>query len=80
MPAWRYEYDHLISLQLWGHPTDPRNLWPEPYDVNGDNSDLAEGNKGVVETRLKKLVCNGLKRLRTAQRIIARDWRQGRRP
>jgi hypothetical protein len=73
-----YEYDHLISLQLGGHPSDPRNLWPEPYNVRGDNNDLAARNKDVVETRLKKLVCNGLMRVRTAQRIIARDWRQGR--
>ena len=26
-----YQEDHLISLELGGHPTDPRNLWPEPY-------------------------------------------------
>ena len=25
-----YQEDHLISLELGGHPTDPRNLWPEP--------------------------------------------------
>jgi hypothetical protein len=25
-----YQEDHLISLSLGGHPTDPRNLWPEP--------------------------------------------------
>jgi hypothetical protein len=26
----RYQEDHLISLELGGHPTDARNLWPEP--------------------------------------------------
>jgi hypothetical protein len=26
-----YQEDHLISLELGGHPTDARNLWPEPY-------------------------------------------------
>jgi len=26
-----YQEDHLISLELGGSPTDPRNLWPEPY-------------------------------------------------
>ena len=25
-----YQEDHLISLELGGHPTDRRNLWPEP--------------------------------------------------
>jgi hypothetical protein len=73
-----YEYDHLISLQLGGHPSDPRNLWPEPYDVPGDNNDLDARDKDVVETRLKRLVCNGQMTLRTAQRLIAKDWRDGR--
>jgi hypothetical protein len=27
-----YQEDHLISLELGGHPTDPRNLWPEPIE------------------------------------------------
>ena len=27
-----YQEDHLISLSLGGHPTDPRNLWPEPIE------------------------------------------------
>ena len=27
----RYQEDHLISLELGGAPSDPRNLWPEPY-------------------------------------------------
>ena len=27
-PTSRYQEDHLISLELGGHPTDPRNLWP----------------------------------------------------
>jgi hypothetical protein len=26
-----YEEDHIISLELGGHPTDPRNLWPEMW-------------------------------------------------
>src|SRR6185437_10688071 len=26
-----FQEDHLISLELGGNPTDPRNLWPEPY-------------------------------------------------
>src|SRR5262249_10317692 len=30
-PPSRYQEDHLISLELGGDPTDPRNLWPEPY-------------------------------------------------
>ena len=39
-----YQEDHLISLELGGHPTDPRNLWPQPYPrasaVDGMENDL----------------------------------------
>jgi len=39
-----YQEDHLISLELGGHPTDPRNLWPEPYpraaEVDSFENDL----------------------------------------
>src|SRR5919204_2531027 len=35
-----YQEDHLISLELGGHPTDPRNLWPEPIDVAVDVDDV----------------------------------------
>jgi len=39
-----YQEDHLISLELGGHPTDPRNLWPEPYprasEVDSIENDL----------------------------------------
>ena len=31
-----YQEDHLISLELGGNPTDPRNLWPEPYPRASD--------------------------------------------
>ena len=27
----RYEEDHLIPLELGGHPTSPKKLWPEPH-------------------------------------------------
>lgn len=64
-----YEYDHLISLQLGGATSDPRNLWPEPYAGGGARS------KDVVEAALKRLVCAGAMTLRAAQRAIARDWR-----
>jgi hypothetical protein len=39
-----YQEDHLISLELGGHPIDPRNLWPEPYprasEVDSIENDL----------------------------------------
>ena len=62
-----YEEDHLISLQLGGDPSDPKNLWPEPYEGNGARK------KDVTETALKRLVCAGTIKLADAQKAIL-DW------
>jgi len=62
-----YEEDHLISLQLGGNPSDPKNLWPQPYAGNGARK------KDVVETALKRLVCAGTIKLADAQKAIL-DW------
>jgi hypothetical protein len=64
-----YEEDHLISLQLGGHPTDPRNLWPQAYKGR-----CGARVKDVIETKLKRMVCAGQISLRTAQRMIATNW------
>src|SRR5262249_47422349 len=64
-----YEEDHLISLQLGGHPTDRRNLWPESYAGS-----CGARVKDVLETKLKKLVCAHQVSLRNAQRLIAKNW------
>ncbi len=64
-----YEEDHLISLQLGGHPRDPRNLWPEPYNIT-----CGARVKDVVETKLKILVCAGRMTLSKAQELIATNW------
>jgi hypothetical protein len=59
-----FEEDHLISLSLGGHPTSPKNLWPEP---------IARAKKvDVIERRLHTAVCKGSMRLRAAQKEIAR--------
>lgn len=63
----KYEEDHLISLQLGGDPTNPKNLWPEPYaGVNARKKDVVEG-------ALKRLVCSGTLKLVDAQKAIL-DW------
>lgn len=54
-----YQEDHLISLSLGGHPTDPRNLWPEP------NPRATEVD--VVEHDLNDKVCSGELSLAEAQ-------------
>ena len=62
-----YEEDHLISLQLGGNPSDPKNLWPEPYAGNNARK------KDVVESALKRLVCAGTLKLSDAQNAIL-NW------
>jgi hypothetical protein len=70
-----YEEDHLISLQLGGSPTDPRNLWPEPYTVSFQNGQPAGARtKDTFETALKKKVCAGTMTLVEAQREIGVHW------
>ena len=70
-----YEEDHLISLQLGGAPSDPRNLWPEPYEFTlGDGRPTGARTKDVFETRLKKQVCAGTVTLAEAQAEIGVHW------
>jgi hypothetical protein len=67
-----YEEDHLIPLEIGGNPTDPRNLWPEPY-----HSSIADGGahaKDRVENYLHEQVCAHRMSLAEAQREIAVDW------
>jgi len=78
-----YEEDHLISLELGGHPRDPKNLWPEmwgtlgtPLTARGPFPAHLVGAKAkdVVENRLHHEVCAGTLTLHEAQHIIATDW------
>jgi hypothetical protein len=58
-PLSDFQEDHLISLELGGHPTDPRNLWPEPYPR------ASEVDR--IENELNAQVCAGTLSLREAQ-------------
>lgn len=70
-----YEEDHLISLELGGAPTDPRNLWPEPYTASlADGRSTGAHVKDGYETSLKKAVCAGTVSLATAQSEIGDHW------
>jgi hypothetical protein len=64
-----YEEDHFISLELGGNPTDPRNLWPEPYNPSPDAR-----QKDTVENYFHKEVCRGAMTLQEAQNAITTDW------
>lgn len=59
-PPSAYQEDHLISLELGGHPTDPRNLWPEAYPRASEVDRL--------ENDLNHRVCAGSLTLAEAQR------------
>ncbi len=70
-----YEEDHLISLELGGAPSDPANLWPEPYTVSlADGRPVGARVKDQLENTLHGLVCSGQLPLGTAQSEIAHDW------
>jgi len=59
-PLSAYQEDHLISLELGGDPTDPRNLWPEPYP--------RARAVDAIENDLNAQVCGGSLSLAEAQR------------
>jgi hypothetical protein len=56
----KFQEDHLISLELGGAPTDPRNLWPEPYP--------RASTVDTIENELNAKVCSGGMSLADAQR------------
>ena len=58
-PPSAFQEDHLISLELGGHPTDPRNLWPEPYP--------RAAQVDQIENELNAQVCGGSLTLAQAQ-------------
>ena len=67
-----YEEDHFIPLELGGNPTDPKNLWPEPFETS-----IPDGGahaKDKVENYLHAEVCSGSLTLEQAQREISEDW------
>jgi hypothetical protein len=61
-----HEEDHLISLELGGAPSDPKNLWPEPH--------ASPNAKDSVENVLHTALCAGRISLQDAQHRIATNW------
>lgn len=64
-----YEFDHLVPLSSGGHPSDPRNLWPEPWE-----GEYGARIKDKLEVKLKKMICNGSVTLAEAQHMMAVNW------
>ena len=83
-----YEEDHLIPLEDGGDPTDPRNLWPEPYNTKVGWAFMGARQKDVVEGFIHDEICHdtpGAKKnsyipattsitLRRGQQILSGDW------
>ena len=65
-PIGDYELDHLVSLELGGAPSDPRNLWPE--------FGASPNPKDRVEDAAHAAVCDGRMSLAAAQLGIATNW------
>jgi hypothetical protein len=63
-----YEEDHWYPLEIGGHPTDPRNLWPQPR-ANHEAAD-----KDLLENTLNKAVCGRKMTLKQAQDCLDHDW------
>ncbi len=61
-----YEEDHFISLVLGGNPTDPKNLWPQPYPE--------ARQKDTVENYLHRELCAGRMTLKDAQKNV-KNWK-----
>lgn len=63
----RYELDHVVPLELGGHPRALANLklqlWPEARV------------KDKLENRLNRLVCQGKMPLEEARNCIYDDWK-----
>lgn len=66
-----FEEDHLVPVNLGGLPDSPRNLWPEPREVEGGWGSEA---KNKLEGQLHTLICNNKVSLATAQYAIVTDW------
>jgi hypothetical protein len=83
-----YEEDHIVSLQNGGAPSDPRNLFPEPYTTTVDGDRVGAREKDKVENYVHNGICldvpyakfsGGPKpkkplTLEEGQRILAIDW------
>jgi hypothetical protein len=83
-----YEEDHLIPLEDGGDPTDPRNLWPEPYNTHVGGTIMGARQKDVVEAFVHDEICHVIPdskkssyiptttsvTLRRGQEILLGDW------
>lgn len=64
-----YEEDHRVPLEIGGNPTDPRNLWPQPWA-----HPYGAHEKDRLENAVKRDICNGTLTLDQARAIFLGDF------
>jgi hypothetical protein len=65
-----YYDDHLVPLSVGGHPSDQRNLWPQPLEGKWRDAD-----KNQLELSVYRQLCRGDITLKEGQAIFLRtDW------
>ena len=65
-----YEEDHLVPLCVGGHPTDHRNLWPQPR-----RGQWSAKIKDQLEASVCRAMCRGAMTLEEGRAIFLRpDW------
>ena len=64
-----YEEDHRVPLEVGGNPTDPRNLWPEPWA-----HPYGAHEKDRLENAVKRDLCGGSLTLAQARAIFLGDF------
>jgi len=83
-----FEEDHIISLENGGNPSDPKNLWPEPYNTKVDGKRIGAHEKDQVENYVHNGICLDVPNakfsmgpkpphsltLKEGQAILANDW------
>jgi len=63
------EEDHFIPLCCGGHPTNPKNLWPQRRAGH-----FGARTKDIAESAAQHAILNGIITLREAQDGFAQDW------
>jgi hypothetical protein len=67
-----YEEDHLIPLEVGGHPSSKLNLFPQYYAAT-----YGARVKDRLENKIHLLVCSGKITLKEGQAAFVPDWTVG---
>lgn len=62
----------MIPLSLGGHPTDAKNIWPQPLVAK-----WSARRKDYLEDVITRKVCKGEMSLTEAQDIFRTNWIEG---